>query len=56
LVVAQSEPPHRRSASNKLTAYESKKSPRRNLEASVRSRATDDAKRSGRDLIEAGLN
>jgi hypothetical protein len=30
LVVAQSEPPHHRSASNKLTAYESKKPPRRN--------------------------
>jgi hypothetical protein len=27
-----------------------------NLEASVRSRDTDDAKCSGRDLIEAGLN
>jgi hypothetical protein len=30
LVVAQSEPPHHRSASNKLTAYESEKPPRRN--------------------------
>ena len=28
----------------------------RNLEASVRSRGTDDAERSDRDLIEAGLN
>jgi hypothetical protein len=27
-----------------------------NLEASVRSRGTDDAKRSERDFIEAGLN
>jgi hypothetical protein len=30
LIVAQSEPPHHRSVSNKLTAYESKKPPRRN--------------------------
>ena len=30
--------------------------PRRNLEASVRSRDTDGAKRLDRDLIEAGLN
>jgi hypothetical protein len=30
--------------------------PSRNLEASVRSRDTGDAKRSDRDLIEAGLN
>jgi hypothetical protein len=43
-------------APHKLTAYESKKPPRRNLEASVRSRDTDDAKRSAGDLIEAGLN
>ena len=34
----------------------SKKSRIGNLEASVRSRDTDDAKRSAGDLIEAGLN
>jgi hypothetical protein len=39
-----------------LTPYESKKSARRNLEASVRSRDTDAASRSERELIEAGLN
>jgi hypothetical protein len=55
LIVTQSEPPHW-SAPNKLTSYESKKPSRRNLEASVRSRGRDDAKRSDRDLIEAGLN
>jgi hypothetical protein len=56
LVVAQSEPPHHRSASNKLTAYESEKLPRRNREASVRSRDTDRGARPERELIEAGLN
>jgi hypothetical protein len=38
LVVAQSEPPHHQSASNKLTAYESKKPPRRNRLRSTRRR------------------
>jgi hypothetical protein len=41
---------------NKLTLYESGPDSIVNLEASVRSRDTDDAKRSDRDLIEAGLN
>jgi len=35
---------------------ESRIDPEENLEASVRSRGTDGAKRSERDLIEAGLN
>jgi hypothetical protein len=55
LIVAYAITSHR-SAPNRLTPYESKFSPRRNLEASVRSRDTDDAKRSAGDLIEAGLN
>src|SRR3984957_2576970 len=42
LVVAQSEPPHHRSASNKLTAYESEKPPRRNRPRSTRRRFTAD--------------
>jgi hypothetical protein len=42
LVVAQSEPPHHRSASNKLTAYESKKPPRRNRGCNTRRRFTAD--------------
>ena len=41
---------------NKLTADKSTKPQRRNLEASVRSRDTDDAKHLKRDLIEARLN
>jgi hypothetical protein len=40
----------------RLTSYESKKWPRRNLEASVRSRDTGEGKRCVRDVIEAGLN
>jgi hypothetical protein len=42
LVVAQSEPPHHRSAPYKLTAYESKKSPRRNRLRSTCRRLTAD--------------
>src|SRR6202046_1968137 len=41
LVVAQSEPPHHRSASYKLTAYESKKPPRRNRLPAIRCRLTN---------------
>jgi hypothetical protein len=40
LILAQSESPHHRSASNKLTAYESKKLPRRNRLCSTRRRLT----------------
>src|ERR1700722_9395834 len=40
LVVAQSEPPHHRSASSKLTAYESEKLPRRNRLRTTRRRLT----------------
>ena len=39
-LVAQSEPPHHRSASNKLTAYESEKLPCRNQLRSARRRLT----------------
>jgi hypothetical protein len=42
LVVAQSKPPHHRSASNKLTAYESKKPPRRNPLRAIRCRLIAD--------------
>jgi hypothetical protein len=40
LIVAHSEPPHHRSVSNKLTAYESKKPPRRNRLRIPRQRLT----------------
>jgi hypothetical protein len=53
LVIAESVSAHR-SAFPKLAAYESKNHCW-NLEASVRSRDTDDATRSERDFIEAGL-
>jgi hypothetical protein len=42
--------------SREEVSYESYLGPRRNLEASVRSRDTDDATRPERDFIEAGLN
>jgi hypothetical protein len=38
---------------NKLTTHDSKKPPRRNLKASVRSRDTEEAEHLKRDLIEA---
>jgi hypothetical protein len=55
LVVAKAIASHW-SASIWLTAYESRFAPRRNLEASVRSRGTDVATNRVRDLTEAGLN
>ena len=42
--------------SHQPARQESHNEPRRNLEASVRSRDTDDAARFERDFIEAGLN
>jgi len=55
LVVAKAIASHW-SASIWLTTYESRFAPRRNLEASVRSRGTDVATNRVRDLTEAGLN